>query len=416
MPSMAVTTSSPGRTSTTPSGVPVRITSPGGQRHEAGQVFDQVRNVEHEVARVALLRDLAVHRRRQREVARIGHVGGVDQPRTQHRARVAVLHAQVRPVVVLEIVADRVVVGHRVAGHDVQRVRAPHAARRLADHDRQLAFVVHERGVVRSARLPAMADQRARTLEEHERLLLRGERQLLRVVGVVETERDDRADVERRQPDDGVLGHHAAIGQPQPVAVRASPRASRRHTRRGRASSAPAPSATSVLASVPTPSIVIATRCPARARGAPPGTPVSSTSPGSSVMNSVTSASSARDRPHDVARVRLLPQRRRRSSRGWRARPDRPRAGARSPTGPIGQKPSRHLQADRRPVEVVVRHADVVARSCSRRHDRARRFPPRGTRRDRSPRRGSRPSPAPPRPAGTTIARSCAECVLRGFT
>ena len=39
------------------------------------------------------------------------------------------------------------------------------------------------------------------------------EGELLGVVGVVEAERDHRADLERRQPDDLVLGDDAAVGE-----------------------------------------------------------------------------------------------------------------------------------------------------------------------------------------------------------
>ena len=39
--------------------------------------------------------------------------------------------------------------------------------------------------------------------------------QLLDMVGVVQSERDDRTGLERRQPDDCVFRQHAAIGQPQ---------------------------------------------------------------------------------------------------------------------------------------------------------------------------------------------------------
>ena len=38
-------------------------------------------------------------------------IGGIDQPRTERGAAVAVLHPQVRPVPVFQVVADRVVVG-----------------------------------------------------------------------------------------------------------------------------------------------------------------------------------------------------------------------------------------------------------------------------------------------------------------
>ena len=56
--------------------------------------------------------------------------------------------------------------------------------------------------------------------QEHERLVLRAEGELLRVVGVVEPERDDRTRFARRQPDDVALGHDAAVGEAQARRVR----------------------------------------------------------------------------------------------------------------------------------------------------------------------------------------------------
>ena len=82
MPSISVTTSSPTLTLTTPSGVPVRITSPALQGHEAAQVFDQRRDVVDHVGGVALLRDLAVDQRAQRQGVR---VDDEDAALAQHR-------------------------------------------------------------------------------------------------------------------------------------------------------------------------------------------------------------------------------------------------------------------------------------------------------------------------------------------
>ena len=204
MPSISQTTSSPtldvddalGRAGQD------HVARPEG--HERAQVFDQAAMSKTMSRVLPLLRDAAVDERAQRQVVRVGHVGGVDQPRPEHGAAVAVLDAQVRPVVVLEVVADRVVVGDGVAGHVApsRRARVTFFALR-ADDDREFALVVHERHVGRPARRAAVADQRARPLQERERLVLGVlERELLRMVGVVQAERDDGAGLERRQPDD----------------------------------------------------------------------------------------------------------------------------------------------------------------------------------------------------------------------
>jgi len=78
-------------------------------------------DVEDQVARIALLPQLPVHIGAQAKVARVGHVCRIDQPGTEHRTAVAVLHAQVRAVVILEVVANRVVVGDAVACYVVHR-------------------------------------------------------------------------------------------------------------------------------------------------------------------------------------------------------------------------------------------------------------------------------------------------------
>ncbi len=193
MRSISVTTTSPGWQSTTPSGVPVRIRSPGdsvmkrlkySMRKGASKIMSRVLPGCVTVPLTVVL---------QRERHRVGHVGCVDEPGAQRRAGVAVLHAQVGAVPVLEVVADGVVVGHRVAADEVVGVVALHVLRGLADHDGELAFVVHELHVGRAVRELAVADERALALDEHQRFFGRLEFEFLRVVGVVEAEREDGA-------------------------------------------------------------------------------------------------------------------------------------------------------------------------------------------------------------------------------
>src|SRR4029077_7842421 len=110
-----------------------------------------------------------------------------------HRAAVAILHAQVRTIPVLEVVADGGVVGDGVAGHMLQSSGAWYSTRTEADHHRKLALIVHELHILRTARAAAVAEERARAFEKHQGLLRRTEGQLARVLGVVQAQREDRS-------------------------------------------------------------------------------------------------------------------------------------------------------------------------------------------------------------------------------
>ena len=72
----------------------------------------------------------------------------------------------------------------------VQRVSGFDASRRLADHHREFALVVHESGVGWAPGVAAVADQRARAFEEDQGLVLGADRellgQLLDMVGVIQ--------------------------------------------------------------------------------------------------------------------------------------------------------------------------------------------------------------------------------------
>ena len=123
------------------------------------------------------------------------------------------------PIVVFQVVADGVVVGHGVAGDVVVGARLRDVAPVPPDDHRQLALVVHVGRVGRPARVPAMADDGVAALEEHQRRFRRLEGQLLGVVGVVEADREDRARLDRRQPRDLVeadCGHQRAAGRRRP--------------------------------------------------------------------------------------------------------------------------------------------------------------------------------------------------------
>ena len=155
------------------------------------------------------------------------------------------------------------------------------------------------------------------------------------------------------------------------------------------------------------------TRCPARARGAPAATPSISTSPGGERHELGDVGEQLRHRAHACRRWRCCctswpstdtrtPAHRGRATcaRGDDPRPDR-------------QKPSRALEAQRRPVEAGVRHAQVVARPCSRRRTTAPSASPRGRRCGRSrcpawrrsPVRRRRPARRPRRPWPARVLR-----------
>ena len=171
---LASTTSSPALTLTTPSGVPVRIRSPGFSVMKRLRYSISAATSNGSCSRVLpCCVTLPLTRVRRRRACGSGTSAAVDQPGAEHGAAVAVLHAQVRAVPVLEVVAHRVVVGHACSRRHGPKRRPPsRAARRAADDHRQLAFVVHEGDVARARRAAAVADQRSRPLQEGQRLVL----------------------------------------------------------------------------------------------------------------------------------------------------------------------------------------------------------------------------------------------------
>src|SRR5205823_8445577 len=141
----------------------------------------------------------AVHVRAQAEVRGIGNVRGIDQPGSQHCGTVAVLDTEVRTVPVLEVVANGVVVRDAIPGHVFQSLTPAHTPRAAADDHGELALVMHELHPGRSACDATVPEERPRTFEKYQRLLLFAEGQLLRARRIVEDERMDRAALELRQ-------------------------------------------------------------------------------------------------------------------------------------------------------------------------------------------------------------------------
>jgi len=153
---------------------------------------------------------------------------------------------------------------------------ALHVLRGLADDDGELAFVVHELHVGRAVRVLAVADERALALDEHQRLFGGLEFEFLRVVGVVEAEREDGAGAcswrERGQPGELVLRHDAAVVQAHGsvlLAVEFVARAGVLAAFEDDACVLHAASFTSVLLNVSNPGAEMSMRSPARASGRP---------------------------------------------------------------------------------------------------------------------------------------------------
>ncbi len=84
MSSIEATMTSPGLIGPTPSGVPVRMTSPGYERVERRCVLDQLGDAENQIPGVGLLPELAVDRERGDRARRGREVSsGGDEPGTE---------------------------------------------------------------------------------------------------------------------------------------------------------------------------------------------------------------------------------------------------------------------------------------------------------------------------------------------
>lgn len=135
----------------------------------------------------------------QGEVMRIRDRLFADDPRADRRQGVAAFHPQVRAVVVFQIVADRVVIAHGIAGDIIHSLGFADAARGFPNHHHQFGFVVHVFDVIRAYRLLLVASKGVRRFDEYQRLGWRFKFQLAGVVGVIQPQREQRA-VGGRQP------------------------------------------------------------------------------------------------------------------------------------------------------------------------------------------------------------------------
>src|SRR3984957_5865781 len=173
----------------------------GRQGHKFAEVGNQRGNVENHVARVAFLRDLAVHQSAKRQIHWVRDIGGIHQPGADGRCRVAALDAKVGAIVIFQVIANRVIVRDSVAGHVIVRIFLRHVASCFSDHNRQLALVMHVRDTARAARLAEVPAQALRAFQKYQRLVGRFEGKLLGMVRVVETEGENSSWLNGRKPD-----------------------------------------------------------------------------------------------------------------------------------------------------------------------------------------------------------------------
>ena len=78
--------------------------------HERAQILYQPCDAVDHVPRMADLGDLSVHYRTQLQSLRVRHFGGGDKPRPEQGCAIAIFRPHIRTIVVLQIVADRVVI------------------------------------------------------------------------------------------------------------------------------------------------------------------------------------------------------------------------------------------------------------------------------------------------------------------
>ncbi len=175
MPSTSTATTSPSASDTfgsrahpTPGGVPVRIRSPGFECEDRGDVADEKRHAEDQVARRAVLKHLAVqplHDTQPRAVAQFRHRGEAVAERAE---RVEPLCSRPLTLAVLDV-SGRQVVRAAVAAHMRQRFALCDAAPANGDLDCELRLRVHVRRFRRQDDRIAGADECVLELPEQER-------------------------------------------------------------------------------------------------------------------------------------------------------------------------------------------------------------------------------------------------------
>src|SRR5699024_1814919 len=206
------------------------------------------------------------------------------EPRSDRCRRVAVLDPQVRTVVVLKVVPDRIVVGDSVSRHIIIGILRLHIFGGPADDDCKLTLIMHESGVVRPGRCAPVTDESIRPLQKYQRFFRRIlEGQLRRMVRIIETECENGLRHHRRQPFHLLLRHIASVPERQarPGGCSIMDPALVDHPCTLQRPSPPEISFSSLtsLVSLPMPSMSIFTTSPLPACGIISGEPASSTSP-----------------------------------------------------------------------------------------------------------------------------------------
>ena len=173
----------------------------GLQRHESADVADEIGDAEDHLGGGAVLHALAVEIEPQTQVLRIAHLVGGDQPRPQRGERVAALALDpLAAALVLERPLRDVVHG-AVAGDVAQRLVLGHVPGGRADHRGQLDFPVNPLALARQHHRIVRAVERGRRLEEQDRLLGDRVAALGGVVGIVEADAHELADVRDGHPE-----------------------------------------------------------------------------------------------------------------------------------------------------------------------------------------------------------------------
>src|SRR5437870_1945933 len=201
----------------------------GAQRHEAAHVGHQVLDGKDHLRGVPVLPALPIDRRPQGERLRVAHLLGGDQPRA-HRAEGVRALALRRGAAVLHLKSPLRYVVHQTVRRDVaERVGLVDVARVAPDHRAEFHLIVKLHRVARAHDGIVGSADRARRLDEEQRLLGQLQAHLERVIGVVEADGDHLADPRQRASKPRAAAH---CWQPREVEPPQTPE--RRRRERGR--------------------------------------------------------------------------------------------------------------------------------------------------------------------------------------
>src|SRR5256712_5133070 len=194
----------------------------GAQRHEAAHVGHQVLDAKDHFCGVPILPALTGDHRPHGERLRVTHLVCGDQPRAHGAEGVGTLALR-RGAAVLHLEPPlRHVVHETVRGDVAERIGLVDVARIAPDHRAELDLIVELHRVARAHDGIVGSADRARRLDEEQRLLGKLQADLERVVGVVEADADHLADPRQRasQPRGGPPPPTPPLGWPPPPPVR----------------------------------------------------------------------------------------------------------------------------------------------------------------------------------------------------